>query len=216
MGKRQDCLSIKESAELIGVSTQAVYKAMKGKLKPYVVEVDGQRMIELVGLQLVYNLSVVDNQMEEVAKQPVETTSRESMENRGKMNSDGLQPTKKKGDNQPQTVYNLYERMIADLQRQLNESMEEKEYLRGQIEVKDKEISELNGHIREMNERLDERLREAHILANQPKLESRSEATEPETVVDVPEVVKEQSERAAVEPNQKPEAKKGFFARLFS
>lgn len=55
---RKEYLSIKEFAEIVGVSTQSVYKRLATSLQPYVKEVANQRMLNIRALQDVYGIEV--------------------------------------------------------------------------------------------------------------------------------------------------------------
>lgn len=58
MMDHQEYLTIKEFAELAGVSTQSVYKRLATSLQPYVKEVANQRMLNMQALQDVYGIEV--------------------------------------------------------------------------------------------------------------------------------------------------------------
>lgn len=53
-----DYLTIKEFAEKVGVSQQAIYKQVERKLKNYVKLVANQKMIDIKALQEVYDIEV--------------------------------------------------------------------------------------------------------------------------------------------------------------
>lgn len=58
MMDHQEYLTIKEFAELAGVSTQSVYKRLATSLQPYVKEVANQRMLNMQALQDIYGIEV--------------------------------------------------------------------------------------------------------------------------------------------------------------
>lgn len=55
---RKEYLTVKEFAEVAGVSTQSVYKRLATSLQPYVREVDNQRMLNIQALQDIYGIEV--------------------------------------------------------------------------------------------------------------------------------------------------------------
>ena len=55
---QKEYLTIKEFAEVAGVSTQSVYKRLATSLQPYVKEVANQRMLNIRALQNVYGIEV--------------------------------------------------------------------------------------------------------------------------------------------------------------
>lgn len=55
---RKEYLTVKEFAEVAGVSTQSVYKRLATSLQPYVKEVANQRMLNIRALQDVYGIEV--------------------------------------------------------------------------------------------------------------------------------------------------------------
>lgn len=62
----KEYLSIKEFAELAGVSQQAIYKQLNNKLKKYLKEVDGKKTLEKSALELFKkqeNSSTVEQQL---------------------------------------------------------------------------------------------------------------------------------------------------------
>ena len=61
----KEYLSIKELADLAGVSTQSVYKLLKGKLAKYEITVNGKRKIRSAALREVYGKPDPDEKTEE-------------------------------------------------------------------------------------------------------------------------------------------------------
>lgn len=53
-----DLLTIKEFAELAGVSVQSVYKRLNNSLNPYIQQVESQKMLKLQALKDIYNIEV--------------------------------------------------------------------------------------------------------------------------------------------------------------
>lgn len=56
--EKNDILTIKEFAELAGVTRQTVYKQLNNRLNPYCQLVDNKKMLELRALEEVYGVSV--------------------------------------------------------------------------------------------------------------------------------------------------------------
>ena len=56
--EKNDLLTIKEFAELAGVTRQTVYKQLNNRLNPYCQMVDNKKMLELRALEEVYGVSV--------------------------------------------------------------------------------------------------------------------------------------------------------------
>ena len=54
----ESLLTVQQFADAVGISKQAVYKGVNNQLKPFVREVNGQKMIHRVALQEVYGLVV--------------------------------------------------------------------------------------------------------------------------------------------------------------
>jgi len=63
--EKNDLLTIKEFAELAGVTRQTVYKQLNNRLNPYCQLVDNKKMLELRALEEVYGVSV-DNSVNRV------------------------------------------------------------------------------------------------------------------------------------------------------
>lgn len=54
----QDLLTVQQFADAAGITTQAVYKALNNKLKPYVQLVDGKKMLYNKALREIYGVEV--------------------------------------------------------------------------------------------------------------------------------------------------------------
>ena len=74
-----DYLTIKEFAEKVGVSQQAIYKQVERKLKNYVKLVDNQKMIDIKALQEVYDIGVEQpiQPNVELVEQPIQSSSQQ-------------------------------------------------------------------------------------------------------------------------------------------
>lgn len=55
---QKEYLTIKEFADIAGVSTQSVYKRLATSLQPYVKEVDNQKVLNIQALQDIYGIEV--------------------------------------------------------------------------------------------------------------------------------------------------------------
>jgi DNA-binding transcriptional MerR regulator len=77
-----DLLTVKEAAELLGISKQAVYKRMEKDFQPYVVLVDRQKHLSYKVLQLIsdnHSTKTVDSSAEvETLKKLVEILEKEN------------------------------------------------------------------------------------------------------------------------------------------
>ena len=74
MSKKEELLSIKQVATIVGVSQQAVYKQLNNKLKDYVVEVEGTKKLRREALEEVYNKAVEQklNNNDSTVEQPIQ------------------------------------------------------------------------------------------------------------------------------------------------
>ena len=68
----KEYLTIKELADLAGVSTQSVYKSLKGRLADYVTTVNGKRMIRAAALKEVYGKTDPEEKAEEPKEESTE------------------------------------------------------------------------------------------------------------------------------------------------
>ena len=73
-----DYLTIKEFAEKVGVSQQAIYKQVERKLKNYVKLIDNQKRIDIRALQEVYGIEIeqpIQPNVEPVEQSIIESTN---------------------------------------------------------------------------------------------------------------------------------------------
>lgn len=135
-----DFLTVKEFAELAGVSRQAVNNACKRKLTEYVNIVDGQKRLHKDGLEL-YGLQLS------------KPTCKLNSKLRVNLPSTSLHD---ENDNSSDTLEQL-EKQMDILERQ--SKMFEK-----QLDIKDDQLKAKDRQLEEMSRQLSERLKEAHEL----------------------------------------------------
>ena len=75
----KELLSIKEFSELAGISKQAVYSQLDSRLKPFLVQVDGKKMLKKEALEKFYSTKFQPsfNQVSSQVEQPNSTTDAE-------------------------------------------------------------------------------------------------------------------------------------------
>lgn len=126
-------IPVKEFAERAGVSTQAIYKAVRkanGKLSPYVIQDGNRYYIKSNALTEVYGVGIIETNLttnqptQEVEKQPT------------------LQPTNQPGTN-PFTTYLL---------SQIDELKAEIERYKSIVQEKDRMIAEQNTQMAELTQ----------------------------------------------------------------
>ena len=64
----QETLTISEFSKRAGLSRQAIYKKLEGVLMPYVVMVEGQKMLKREGLAVLKNKSLTENNRVDTTK----------------------------------------------------------------------------------------------------------------------------------------------------
>lgn len=76
MEQEKDLVSIKEFSEIVGISQQAIYKQLNGKLKKYSTKVENRTMLKISAIEEVYGIKkfnqveqLVDNQVEKILSQ---------------------------------------------------------------------------------------------------------------------------------------------------
>lgn len=131
-------LTIKEFAERAGVSTQAIYKAVRkenGRLSPYVIQENNRYYINPTALTEVYKVGIIENNL--TTNQPTQKPTAEVE------NQPILQPT-----NQPETnPFTTY------LLSQIDELKAEIERYKGIVQEKDNTIQEMAGQIADIANR---------------------------------------------------------------
>lgn len=153
--KENPLLTIREFAEVAGVSRQNIYNQLEGRLSPYVIEIDNIKMIKKTALKYYPNaLEQVDSKVDSKVEQP-----------------------KKSGY--------ITENILETLNKQL--------------EIKDKQITELNKTIESMTNLMNQ---QQVLLSQQQQL----------SLID-----KKQQEEIKEEPQEQQEEikNKSFWASLF-
>lgn len=197
--------TVKEFAEKANISQQAVYKQISGRLKPYIHNVKGQKVIEAAAFKKFYSTEV---------QQPNNPDSTPEIQD-FKPEDEQLNSTQIQPDNTNQKQQEL-EQQIKELQGQLKQiienEQEEKQFLRDQIKQKDKQIESLTDNLKIAQqlaaadkkkvlelEAKQEEIRKAEVAV------SEDSAAEPAADAAPKEDIKEQEEPK----------RKGIFARLF-
>ena len=119
-------LTPKEFAAAAGVSSQAVYKQLSGRLFPYVKTVAGHRMIDTAALSELYGV-VQPESTDATENQPKTTDGAEENQPKSTEELNDNQP-KSTGDSRPETA------VEALLRQQLEDNRKEIEFLRKQVE----------------------------------------------------------------------------------
>lgn len=181
-GMDHEWLSVKAFAEKAGVSLQSIYKQIDGRLKPYVKESKGKKVISSEAITVFYSdIKPDSNELNQIQPniQPDSTTTNQN----NTTNFNRIQP-----DIQPDstTMYSMETALKA---------------LQEQLKVKDKQIEQLTNSV----QNLTEALKTAHALAAEDKkrvLElTRKQDESPEEVVYDLENVPEEKQ-----PEESPEA----------
>jgi len=141
----KDYITIKEYAELRGCSTSAVYKRLTNTLKPYLIIENGTRYLK--------KQILID---EELLTPPQPSSSTPPQPSTQRASEEVIRDTESK-------IVVLLEKQIDDLKEQLRKqeekAKEEIDFLRNQIEVKDRLIDQqqqLNAMTLEQNKSLTE------------------------------------------------------------
>lgn len=122
-------IRVKEFSERAGISVQAVYKQLNKKLKPYLIVIDGKKMLNIKALEDVYGKT------EQQETQPVKQEMNEKLLNQ-------LIAQLEEKDRQ----INELHRLLANTQMQLTESLhtvqmlEDKQKAEQQEEQKEQEV----------------------------------------------------------------------------
>lgn len=140
----KDLLSVKEIADIVGVTEQSVYKRISkvdNPIQPFVVKEGNQLRIRKSAIELVYRKKV-DN-----------TTTQPSLEGVKKVEKETENETEQQTEKGNAIPSASYEKII--------------DILRQQLEANQKEMEEKNNIIRALNERLAE---QSQMLNQQQKL----------------------------------------------
>jgi len=130
---KKDYISIKEFAARAGVSNQAVYQRLDKNLKKFVKVVENRKYIDIAALDE-YSIKQVDQDVEKTDKQNEDL-------NKQLINSIKGDKVDETG-NKPESLENMLVNTLQDALKALT----------AQLEVKDRQISELNERLREAQE----------------------------------------------------------------
>lgn len=156
--KKQDLFTIKEYAEKVGITQQAVYKRIKSSLFEYVVEVDGQKYIKAEALSERDNSAEASSGTD--AREPADTEP-------------------------PETVQKAYSETMEILQKQIDILQGQLTVKDEQLTAKDEQIKALNDRLKELNGNLQLALNntaQSHYLTAQAQantIGSSESTTEP-------------------------------------
>ena len=120
--------TVKEFAKLVNVSTQTIYKQLETRLNPFIIEVDGHRVIKQEALSTFYS-AVANSIQSETTENNADTTEIDNAK----------QPNTTKVDNskQPQTTPNNdFTTAIIEM-------------LQNELAIKNQQIEELNKRLAE-------------------------------------------------------------------
>ena len=204
-----DYLSVKEFSAAAGVSTQTIYKQLETRLAPYVKESGGRKYISKAALEEFYKaqqdatelqLDATEIQPDATELQSDPTEVQPEPTDKVQPDQPSLQPTAP-SQNGNQRELDLLQELVKTIQKELEEKNK-------QLEIKDKQIQDLS-----------DRLAEAMQLTRGQQYiaaaDKTKELVEKETdTIDVsPAAVPSHTEPDPEE--ERPQKKKGFFARLF-
>ena len=191
----EELMTIKDFAAAAGISHQTVYKQMKKRLKAYVVTVENRKYIKKSALDLyaTHATQVAQPmQPEKVSKNNVSSNTV----------AQPLQPDATENATSFATQKQL-ENQIEALQERLKAAEADKEFMRDQLQMKDRQIESLNENLK-----IAQQLAAADkqkLLALEAKQaeepEATAEATEPE-VISAPD-------------RKQPERKRSILSRIF-
>lgn len=192
---REEYLTIKEYAELKGISVQAVYKKLNGTLQPYVEVVEGRKVLKREVLEKTF--STKPSTFNFNVEQPFST--------------EGLTPSE--NDSSPCTDKDGPSASTHTEIERINKRNEELiDDLRAQIKEKDAQIKEMNEKVIslfETNQRLMENNQKLQ-LNYQMLLGDGNSIDNEEVDIQGARVVEEQKSAP-----EEPPKKKGLFSRLF-
>lgn len=211
----KDFLTVKEFAEMANKKPQTIYKQLDKRLKPYVKIDKGQKVISAEALKDFYGV-----------EQPFQPNSTENQPKTtdNQPNSTPIQPNSTAGE-QPNSTAETEEKARPDKENEQIEALNRLiEIVQKQLEEKDKQLAVKDKQIADLSDRLAEALQltkgQQYITAADKTKElleadtGRSGEGEIDldytTAAPAAKDTKEQEE-----PQELPQKKKGFFARLF-
>ena len=204
----KDFLTVKEFAEMANKKPQTIYKQLDKRLKPYVKIDKGQKVIsaealkDFYGVEQPFQPNSTDNQPKTTENQPNSTAEEQP-------NSTAETEEKARPDKDIEQIEAL-NRLIEIVQKQLEEKDK-------QLAVKDKQIADLSDRLAEA---LQLTKGQQYITAADKTKELLEADTgrsgEGEIDLDYTTAAPAAKDtREQEEPQEQPQKKKGFFARLF-
>lgn len=157
--------TVKQFAELVGMTQQGIYRQFNNKLADYIETINNKKMIKADALKL-YEIPLNDcltNNLTTADKQLNNVIERLTMENK-QLNND-LISTRASLQGKDELIQQLREQ-IHDIKQQIQKAEEDKEKLNGQLTVKDNQIQDLNNRL-EQNQIL--------LAMNMKQIESKNE-----------------------------------------
>ena len=211
----KDFLTVKEFAEMANKKPQTIYKQLDKRLKPYVKIDKGQKVIsaealkDFYGVEQPFQPNSTDNQPKTTENQP---------------NSTPIQPNSTAGE-QPNSTAETEEKARPDKDIEQIEALNRLiEIVQKQLEEKDKQLAVKDKQIADLSDRLAEALQltkgQQYITAADKTKELLEADTgrsgEGEIDLDYTTAAPAAKDtREQEEPQEQPQKKKGFFARLF-
>lgn len=211
----KDFLTVKEFAEIANKKPQTIYKQLDKRLKPYVKIDKGQKVIsaealkDFYGVEQPFQPNSTDFQPKPTENQPNSTTIQPN-------STAGEQPNST-AETEEQTRPNKENEQIEALNRLI-------EIVQKQLEEKDKQLAVKDKQIADLSDRLAEALQltkgQQYIAAadkTKELIEADTGRRDEEGIeLDYTTAAPETKEtREQEEPQEQPQKKKGFFARLF-
>lgn len=145
---KTEYITVKEFAEIAGVSIQSIYKRLSKEnnpLNPYFKEADGKKLLQKAALWEVYNLD-----------QPEEAAADQPAEHKKETDIAADQPAEPEKIDHTDRFITLLEKQLQEKDRQLQEKDQ-------QINAKDKQIESLLQRLEEANKLIDQQQQLAAI-----------------------------------------------------
>lgn len=205
-----DYLSVKEFSAAAGVSTQTIYKQLETRLAPHVKESGGRKYISKAALEEFYKVQQGATELQpDATKLQPDATSLQSdaseiqPEPTDEVPADqpSLQPTAP-SQNGNQRELDLLQELVKTIQKELEEKNK-------QLEIKDKQIQDLSDRLAEAMQLT---RGQQYIAAADKTKELVEKEAETDTIVVSPAAVPSHTKPDPEE--ERPQKKKGFFARL--
>lgn len=211
----KDFLTVKEFAEMANKKPQTIYKQLDKRLKPYVKIDKGQRVISAEALKDFYGV-----------EQPFQpnSTDIQPKPTENQLNSTPIQPHSTAGE-QPHSTAEIEQKSKPDKENEQIEALNRLiEIVQKQLEEKDKQLAVKDKQIADLSDRLAEALQltkgQQYIAAADKTKElieadtgRREEEGKDPDYAPAASATKDTTEQD--EPQEQPQKKKGFFARLF-